>query len=265
MSLDYSNPLVTIITPAYDAERFIAEAISSVQAQTIENWEQIIVDDGSSDLTSQIAKDFAATDARIKIVRLPRNSGAAVARNHAIRLARGRFIAFLDSDDLWHPEKLERQIAYMHDQDAALCFAAYDIIGETNRKIGLKRVPSKVQYHDLLKRNRIGCLTVLYDTQKLGKIDMPLIRKRQDLGLWLKILKRVDHAHGIKDVLATYRQHKNSLSANKLSAASYTWRLYRKIEKLAFPVALFFFAHYAFNGVFRRFEKQSAIRNRLDP
>lgn len=243
--------LVSIITPSYNAEKYLSETIDSVLSQSYKNWEMIIVDDVSFDKTVSIIEDYVQRDNRIKLIKLKENGGAAVARNTAIEAAKGRYIAFLDSDDKWLSDKLERQIGFMQEHDVALSYSAYQKIDENGNAVGQVGVPDKVSYNDLLKVCSIGCLTVMYDVEKLGKVYMPLIRKRQDLGLWLRILKIIPYAYASPGILAQYRVRSDSISANKWSAAHYTWKLYREVEKLGFIKAIYYFSHYAVNGVLR--------------
>lgn len=243
--------LVTVVTPSYNAEKYLAHTIESVLAQTYQNWEMLIVDDCSPDNANELIEHYAKKDSRIKLIILEENGGAAVARNKAIELAKGRYIAFLDSDDRWLPHKLETQINFMRQKKVAFSYAAYEKLNEQGAVIGAVGVPEKVSYSDLLKVCSIGCLTAMYDTQKLGKVYMPLIRKRQDLGLWLRILKKEPYAYGVQEVLGQYQLRSDSISASKRSAAQYTWRLYREVEGLSFVVALYYFSFYAVNGVLR--------------
>ena len=243
--------LVSIITPLYNCADFLAHTIESVISQTYQDWEMILVDDCSQDNSLAIAQGYASKDARIKVIKLDKNSGAAVARNAAIEAAQGRYIAFLDSDDRWLPNKLEKQLTFMQCNSVAFSYSAYGKVNEAGESIGLMGVPEKVSYHDLLKMCSIGCLTAMYDTKQLGKVYMPLIRKRQDLGLWLRILKKIPYAYGINEVLAQYQVRADSISANKRSAAQFTWRLYREVEQLPFVLAAYYFAHYAVRGVLR--------------
>lgn len=242
---------VSVITPLYNSAEFIDKTIRSVLAQTYHDWEMIMVDDCSKDRSLVIAQSYAELDGRIKVIALDKNSGAAVARNAAIRAAKGRYIAFLDSDDQWLPHKLETQLSFMRNRDVAFSFSAYEKIDEYGGAVGVVGVPERVGYTDLLKVCSIGCLTSVYDTKKLGKIYMPLIRKRQDLGLWLRILKKEPYAYGIDQVLAKYQLRSGSISANKFLAAKFTWRLYRKVEGLGFLAAGYYFLHYSVNGVLR--------------
>jgi len=244
-------PAVSVITPLYNCSDYIEKTIESVISQTYKDWEMIMVDDCSEDDSLTIAQRFASLDSRIKVFALEENAGAAAARNHAIREASGRYIAFLDSDDRWLPHKLEAQLGFMQDRDVAFSFSAYEKINELGNVVATVGVPDRVGYEDLLKVCSIGCLTAMYDTEKLGKVYMPLIRKRQDLGLWLKILKNEPYAYGLQQVLARYQLRKNSISANKLSAARYTWKLYRECERLNLFYAGYYFVHYAVNGILR--------------
>lgn len=243
--------LVSVITPFHNSAQFIADTIESVLMQSFHDWELIVVDDSSTDNSVMVAKSFVKKESRIKIIQLSYNAGAAVARNAAIDIAKGRYIAFLDSDDLWKADKLEKQLEFMQKNDIAFSYSAYEKIDENGKIVGQVGVPERVTYHDLLKVCSVGCLTAMYDTAKLGKIYMPLIRKRQDLGLWLKILKETPCGYGLSEPLAQYRVHRNSISADKIDAAKYTWMLYRQFEGLYFFKAMYYFSFYALNGVLR--------------
>lgn len=243
--------VVSIITPMYNSEKYISRAISSVLSQTYPFWEMIIIDDCSSDNSVGIVKEFAARDSRIKLICFDKNSGAAVARNAGTEKASGRYIAFLDSDDLWFENKLDSQLEFMAKNSFAFVFSSYEKIDEENKVVAVSTVSSKVCYSDLLKLTNIGCLTVVYDSDVLGKQYMPLVRKRQDLGLWLKLLKLVPYGYGMGQVLAQYQLRSDSISANKMNAARYTWKLYRDVEELSFFWALYYFSHYAINGLLR--------------
>ena len=245
-------PLVSIITPAHNAESSIRHCVSSVLRQGFQDWELIVIDDASTDATGDLAQDHASRDARVRLISLATNGGAAVARNAGIRQARGRYIAFLDSDDAWDSHKLESQLAFMQAREAALVFSAYRKVDDAGRELGVVGVPERAGYRDLLKTNYIGCLTAMYDTQRLGKVEMPLIRKRQDLALWLKIIKLTgEPAWGQPEVLATYMVRRGSVSADKQSAAAYQWRVYREVEALSLPISGYYFAQYAVRGLLR--------------
>jgi glycosyltransferase involved in cell wall biosynthesis len=243
--------MISIITPLFNSDKYIASTIESVLSQSFSDFELIIVDDKSTDDSVSVVNSFVEKDSRVKLVQLSENSGAAIARNKGIELARGRYIAFLDSDDRWLPEKLAKQLAFMQEKDIAFSYTAYEKINESGERAGYVGVPERVSYSDLLKVCSIGCLTAMYDTEKLGKVYMPLIRKRQDLGLWLRILKKVPYAYGVNEILAQYQLRSDSISANKCSAAQYTWRLYRDVEKLNFFAASYYFSNYAVLGLLR--------------
>lgn len=245
--------LTSVIMPSHDSGTFIAGAIESVRAQTHEQWELLVSDDGSTDDTLEIVRGLAEKDSRIKLLASEGNQGSAAARNLAIDAARGRYIAFLDSDDLWKPDKLERQLAFMAERDIAFSFSSYDRIDEAGNFINTRRVEDPVTYHDLLKSCVIGCLTAVYDTEKVGKMFMPDIRKRQDFGLWLAILKKTDRAWPLSDSLALYRVRSNSISSNKLIASTYTWTVYRKLERLGLLRSAYYFSQYAWRGVFNTY------------
>lgn len=253
MTLDQSDIRVSIITPNYNGEAFIAETIQSVLNQDFLAWELIIVDDMSTDNSLEIIQSFE--DNRIKLIQLEKNQGAAIARNEGIRQAQGRWIAFLDGDDVWMPDKLSHQINFMLKNNYAFTYTAYEKMNEFGQQIGQIPVPEKVDYYDLLKTCSIGCLTAIYDTEQLGKIYMPIIDKRQDYGLWLRILKEIDYAYGLNDNLAKYRVRSHSISSNKFLAARYQWLVYRKIEKLSFFSTLFYMISYAYYGVIKSYLK----------
>ena len=239
------NRTVSIITPAYNSQAFIKACIESVLNQTWRDWQLLVVDDCSSDDTFQITRSYQEKDQRITVLRNDSNLGPAATRNAAISRADGRYIAFLDSDDLWLPHKLERQTRFMEEHKVALCYSSYGKITETGEPLGrIVRVPERVTYSQLLNNCVIGCLTVVYDTNQTGKVYMPEIRRRQDFGLWLRILKSGHVAKGIDEPLAYLRVHRGSLSRNKLVAMWYTWRLYRDAERLPLLRSGYHFANY---------------------
>lgn len=244
-------PLVSIITPIYNSESFVADAVLSIMRQTFSDWELIAIDDCSTDGSAHVVNAFLANDARIRLVQLPRNSGVAIARNKAIELATGRYIAFLDSDDLWCAVKLQRQIEFMQSKDIAFSYSAYERLNESGNVLGIIGAPERLAYADLLKTCSIGCLTAMYDTHKLGKIYMPTNTKREDFATWLKMLKKVEYAYGVNEVLAQYRVYAAQSSAKKTEMAKETWRLYRDVERLGFIKSMYYFSHYAVRGVLR--------------
>ncbi len=241
--------LVSIITPSYKSERFISQTIESVLAQTYQNWEMIIVDDMSPDNSNDIIEQYIQKDTRIKLIKLDKNSGPAVARNRAIKEAKGRYIAFLDADDLWHKDKLEKQIKFMNDNDLSFTYSSYDLIDEDNSNLGRFITKDEITYHSMLRTCSVGCLTAIYDTMKLDKVYMPDILKRQDYGTWLKILKNIKSTKGISEPLATYRILNNSVSSNKFKASIYQWKIYREVEKLSLAKSMYYFVQYAYYGL----------------
>lgn len=245
------NNLVSIITPSYNCGKYISKTIDSVLNQSYRDFELIIVDDNSHDNSVEVINRYLVQDSRIKLISLEGNSGAAVARNTAIDQAKGRFIAFLDSDDCWAPNKLETQIDFMLKNEYEFTYTAYHKVNDQGDFLSSVHIPFRISYNQLLKTCVIGCLTAMYDTHKLGKVKFPLIRKRQDFALWLKILKKVPYAYGLNQDLASYTIRSDSISANKFKAAQYNWYLYRNIEKLSLIKSLYYFSHYMFKGLIR--------------
>ena len=186
------NPLVSIITPSYNSSQFIVETIKSVQAQTYTNWEMLITDDCSIDNSVEIIKKISEIDKRIKIFRLEKNSGAGPARNNSIKKAKGKYLAFLDSDDIWVSHKLETQIKFMEDNNVNSSHSSYGFLNEAGNKIRKPFIVSSfpIKYRDLLKRTEISCLTAIYNQNEIGKMYMPKLPRKQDYALWLSILKK---------------------------------------------------------------------------
>jgi glycosyltransferase involved in cell wall biosynthesis len=235
------NSLVSIITPSYNSEKFIAQTIESVLNQTYKNWEMIIVDDVSPDNSNDIIEEYIQKDNRTKLIKLEKNSGPARARNKAIEKAQGRYIAFLDADDLWMSDKLEKQINFMIKNNYELTYTNYETMSEEGDKLDyIVTSPSKLNYKQLLKSNKIGCLSAIYDTKRIGKIYMPLIKKRQDYGLWLRILKEVDYAYNVNETLGVYRIMSNSVSSNKIDLLKYNYALFREHEKFSVLKSLYY-------------------------
>lgn len=246
-------PSVSIITPVYNNFNLLFDTIRSVQKQTYQDYELLIIDDCSTEEIPQTIINLINSDSRLHLIKRDWNAGPAVTRNRGISMAKGRYIAFLDADDTWHPEKLSIQIRFMKEKNIAVSYTAYSIINESNNLIGKRTPPSKLSYTDILKCNQIGCLTGIYDTKSLGKMFMPNIAKRQDMGLWLQILKKVDNAYGIvNQPLAYYRVGNHSVSSNKLSVLKYQWRIYREVEKLSIVKSAFYFFCYTYNGLKRK-------------
>jgi len=231
LEFNMSEDLVSIIMPAYNCGDFIGIALDSVVAQTYQNWELIVVDDCSTDNTAEIVKEYMRRDSRIKYLRLDKNSGAAVARNTAIDIAKGKYIAFLDSDDVWFPNKLSKQIEFMKKNGYTFTCTSYTKIDEKGNYLRTVKARIKNDYEDILK-NCPGNSTVIYDSEKLGKFKVPNIRKRNDYVMWLQVIKKAKYLYGLQEPLSSYRIRRGSLSKNKLTLVKYHWKVYREIEKL---------------------------------
>ena len=248
------NNLVSIITPSYNSKRFIKETIDSVLAQTYQDWEMIIVDDKSQDNSVEYIKNLIKDDHRIKLIELSENVGAAMARNKALEVVRGKYIAFLDSDDIWLPKKLEIQINFMQKKECPISFTSYQIIdensNETNHIINTVESLNLKQY---LKNTIIGFSTSMIDRELIkDEIKFLNIRIRQDTNLWITLLKQGYKAYGINEVLVKYRVHSNSISANKVKAAKGVWNLYFNIHKFGLIKSIYYFSFYAFSAVKKR-------------
>lgn len=245
--------LVSIITPVYNAEQYIEETIRSVQNQSYKNWEMLLINDCSTDSSEKIIEKMSKLDSRIKYIKLEKNSGAAVTRNIGIEKAEGRYIAFLDSDDVWKETKLEKQIELLEQKKVGFCFTSYRYFledGSLTNKVA--RAPEKIDYNGLLKNTIIGCSTVIVDRNILGDFRMTNVRRGQDTATWLSLLKKVDYAYGIYDDLVLYRVVEGSLSHNKFKAIKRTWNTYRNVEKLSLPKAMYVFVFYAYNALKKR-------------
>jgi teichuronic acid biosynthesis glycosyltransferase TuaG len=246
------NKLVSIITPMFNSEKYIADTIKSVISQTYKNWEMIIVDDCSSDNSVNVVKDFTSNDNRIKLIQLDKNSGPAVSRNVAIEKSNGQYMTFIDSDDLWKNNYLDVALNKLSEKDIHFVFSSYyRRNSDLSTNYGEFIVPLKVSYFDTLKTCSISCLTAMYDVSFFGKQYMELLDKRQDYSLWLKLLKKVDYAHGIQQPLATYRMRPGSVSRNKRKAAKYQWKIYRQVENLNLLSSIFYFINYTVNGIIK--------------
>lgn len=235
--------------PTYNCSEYIAESINSVIRQTVTDWEIQIVDDCSSDNTGKRLKPFLEQYPNIHYYRFPQNYGAAAARTESIRRATGKYCAFLDSDDIWDFDKIEKQICFMEKNNVKFSCTAYRKIDIQGKDLGITLTPPiKTSYNKcILLSDPIGNLTVMYDQDALGKIVPPPIKKRNDYALWLQILKKTDYCYGMSDVLASYRTGRsNSISHNKIANAKYQWQLYYQIENHNFLRALFEVGCWAF-------------------
>ena len=247
------NNLVSIITPSFNSSRFIDSCIVSVLNQDYTDWEMLIVDDCSQDDSREKILSFAKKDSRIRYFFLEKNIGAAGARNIAIKASKGRYIAFLDSDDMWYANKLSQQIHIMRKNNFAFTFTAYDVIQEENTNIiNTISVPSKIDYHGYLKNTIIGCLTVILDKKETGDFEMPNISSSHDMALWLLIMRRGIIAHGINLSLSQYRLVSSSNTADKFKAAKDVWLVYREIEQLNLIYSTICFMCYTFNAIRKR-------------
>ena len=247
------NKLVSIITPSFNSARFIEECILSVISQTYINWEMLIVDDCSQDNSVDIISKFSNNETRIRLFCLEKNVGPAEARNIAIRNASGKYIAFLDSDDIWCSNKLEDQLKFMEKNNVEFSFTSYQCVNENGDDMNkIIKAPKKMTYHSYLKNTIIGCLTVIIDKEKTGHFEMPIIKSSQDMALWLNIMKKGFTAYGLDINLAKYRIVSSSNTSNKLNAARDVWQVYRKIEKLSVLYSMWCWMNYAYNAIIKR-------------
>ena len=247
-----SLPALSVLMPVHNAAATLAASVASVQAQTLGDWELWLIDDASTDGSGALAAHLAAGDPRIRVLSLPANRGAAAARNAGLEQARGRYIAFLDADDLWQPDKLAAQLAHMAATGAAISFTGYSRADAEGRLVERVRAPARVDHATLLKRNVMGCLTVIYDSAITGKVPMPDLRRQHDYALWLDLVRRFGPAAGLDRDLAIYRIGRASLSANKAGAARDVWRVYRGCQGLGLLPSLWFFGHYTWYGLRHR-------------
>lgn len=250
------SELVSIIVPVYNVEKMIQETMDSVLAQTYPHWELLLVEDCSKDNSAGVIMDYMAEkgDNRIRLIRQPSNQGAARARNRGLNEARGRYISYLDADDLWMPEKLERQLKFMERENAAFSFTGYEFADENGIGLGkIVRVPETLSYKQALSNTTIFTTTVMFDTQKISKdmLEMPEI-KSEDTALWWKVLRTGCIAYGLDENLARYRRAGRTLSSNKLEAIRRIWNLYRKAEGLSLIRSMWHFCFWAVRAVWRR-------------
>jgi glycosyltransferase involved in cell wall biosynthesis len=251
------NELVSIITPCYNSAKYIEDTIRSVINQTYPNWEMILVDDCSVDNSINLINKYSERDHRIKLFKLEMNSGhPSIPRNYGIKMAEGRFIAFLDSDDLWHQDKLKKQIEFMITNTIEFSYSAYEFIAEDGTELGNYVVPkNQLSYYDLLKSCQIGCLTAIYDTKNIGKLYFKtdnLIKGKEDYCYWLDILKLVNTAKGMHTSLAYYRLREGSISSNKVAMARRTWNVYYRIERLGLLKSMYYFTYFIYFWIKRR-------------
>lgn len=241
-----TEPLISVIMPAYNADRFIAEAIRSVRAQSHGNWELLVLDDGSADTTCQVVERLSREDPRIRLIRNEKNMGVARTRNRGFDLCKGEYVALLDADDVWHPQKLSRQLALLEKSGADFAYSAYAIVNQAGEKVKADySVPAEVSFRDLLKENVIGCSAVLLKGSLLKDHRFRTDFFHEDYVLWLELLREGYRAVGCQDVLVHWRYAENSRSFNKKQAAKNRWRIYRDYLHLPLPKRLWAFGHYA--------------------
>lgn len=254
-----NDPLVSIVMPNYNCADYISETLDSVINQTYKRWELYIMDDCSTDNIQELMQPYLVKYPNIHFMVLEHNGGPAIARTEGIKLAEGKYIAFLDSDDLWEKEKLEKQVNFMESKKIDFSCTMYSQVDELGQNKGMVVVPPlRAGYRKmLLLGDPIGNLTVIYNQDALGKFVVPNIKKRNDFALWLKILKSTKYCYGLQEDLAKYRIRSNSISRNKFSAAKYHWRLYREIEKMGVFEAGFYVLSWMVVKMYKIFFKKS--------
>lgn len=248
--------LISIIVPVYNVEKYIRETMDSVLAQTYPDWELLLVEDGSSDRSADVAADYIAEkrEMRIRLIKQSSNQGAAKARNRGLKEAKGRYIAYLDADDLWEPDKLERELAFMQEKDAAFVFTGYEFAEEDGTGMGkVVRVPGTLSYRQALSNTTIFTSTVMFDTEKISReqLEMPQI-KSEDTALWWTVLKQGYTAYGLDENLVRYRRCGSTLSSNKLEAIRRIWNLLRRVAGLGVIRSSWYFCFWAVRAVARR-------------
>lgn len=248
-----AQPLVSVIMPCYNMEKYVADSIASVVRQTYPHWELLIVDDASTDGTVEIVKNLCNNDDRIHFEVKAKHSGIADTRNLCIQMAKGRFLAFLDADDIWHPEKLETQVRFMLENHVGFTYSTYDWIDEAGNTLNKSiNTIGHLDYETYLRNTIIGCSTVVVDKTIVGEVVVPRFRTSEDTATWLDILKQGHLAYAIDKPLVSYRIRRRSASSNKLKASADLWKVYRRHEKIPFFKALHYFSCYAFNAIKKR-------------
>lgn len=254
MKNKYDNQLVSVIVPVYNSEKYIGETIESALNQTYGNIEIILVDDCSRDNSKQIINKYIEKNNNIIYHLQERNLGAAIARNKGLELAKGRYVAFLDSDDLWYPDKTEKQIDFMKNNNIAFCYTAYEMIDDEGKLIKEKiKILEKAEYKHLLRRTMISTPTVIIDRLLIGDLKMPIRRTGQDYAYWLLLLRNVGAAYGIDEALVKVRRRAKSLSANKMQNIKDVWSIQTKNENITPLYALYNTVWYVLNAFVKRF------------
>lgn len=253
MKKEYIDGLVSVIVPVYNAKQYIEETLESILNQTYKQIEIICIDDMSSDGSRDLLREYSQKYSQVVPILLEQNAGVSNARNVGIEKAKGRYIAFLDSDDVWMPEKIEKQIRFMQENNYGFTFTGYRFMDSNSEKLNtVVHAKKELTYNELLKHNAISCLTVVIDRNKIEEIYMPKIH-HEDYVAWLRILKRGHKAYGLDELLALYRTRRNSLSGNKLKAAGWTWNILRNEEKIGLFKSIYFFSYYAIINVYKHF------------
>lgn len=248
-----SQPLVSVIMPCYNMASYVSDSIRSVIAQTYLHWELLIVDDASTDKTVDIIESYAQTDSRIRFAIKKQNSGIADTRNQCIQMAQGQFLAFLDADDIWHPEKLEKQLKFMIEKNVGFTYSTYDWIDEDGKILNkFINTIGNLDYETYLRNTIIGCSTVMVNKTIIGDVTVPKFRTSEDTATWLDILRKGFLAYAIDKSLVSYRIRRKSASSNKIKASIDLWKVYRRHEKLPFFKAIYYFSCYAFNAIKKR-------------
>lgn len=247
---------ISIITPLFNAEKFIANTIESVQKQTYAFWEMLIIDDASTDDSVKIVEKYIESDSRIILLRNIYKKGVTGARNTGLEKADGRYLAFLDADDIWYPEKLQKQMDFITEKNAALSYSYYDIIDEENNVISTHQPKQlRISYDELIVDCQIGCLSVFIDIEKTGILSIDPRDKLADLSLWLSILKTEPYAYCLPVVLGAYRYTRNSLSTNKLRIIGRYWQVVRHVEEHSFINSVYILMRYIIVGIFIKLPK----------
>lgn len=251
-----TDDLISIVVPVYNAERWIENALDCLLKQTYQQFEIIIVDDCSTDRSMELLEKIQ--DARIKVFRNEKNSGPAFARNQGIKNAAGRYLAYMDADDLCDATKLEKQITFMRKTGCAFCFTGYEFAGEDGVRNGrIVHVPEKITYHEALRNTTISTITVMFDRSQISDevLYMPLDARGEDTATWWKILRNGYVAYGIDEPLSIYRRSGGTRSSNKLDAVYGTWKMYRKNEQLGLLKSMWCFSGYIMNAIKRRTQR----------
>lgn len=248
------NDIVSIVTPAYNVEKYIEYAIDSVINQIYTNWELLIIDDNSTDNTREVINSAKKKDSRIKLILINDNKGAAYARNLGLKYAKGNLIAFLDSDDFWLPNKLDKQVKFMLQNNLPISFTRYEAKTEDlSASCYFSQFSEEVSYSQYLKNTIIGMSTSMINKELVGEFEFVNLRTRQDTYLWISLLRKGFNAYGIDDVLTIYRVREDSISSNKFKAAKRVWQIYFNLEKMGLFRSIYYFANYVFNAFKKRY------------